>query len=82
MGGLALETFDVNQSTRIWIGIFAGIAFLFHRASEKKEKYRKIIVRIDERLDAIERTQVKQRDASLRIAKLQEEVERLKQLWF
>ena len=82
LGGLALEIFDVDQSTRIWISIFAGVAFLSHRASQKEKKYRKIIEKIDERLDAIERTQVKQRDASLRIAKLQEEVERLKKLWF
>jgi len=81
-GGLALEFFDVDQSTRIWIGIFVGVAFLSHRASEKEEKHRKIIEKIDGRLDAIERIQIKQRDASLRIAKLQEEVERLKKLWF
>ena len=48
----------------------------------RKEKHRKNIENIDERLDAIERIQIKQRDASLRIAKLQEEVERLKKLWF
>tara|TARA_Y100000385_G_scaffold287855_1_gene353039 strand:+ start:236 stop:517 length:282 start_codon:yes stop_codon:yes gene_type:complete len=82
LGGLALELFDVDGSTRIWIGIFVGGAFLSHRASKKEEKDRKIIEKIDERLDAIERTQVKQRDASLRIAKLQEEVERLQKLWF
>ncbi len=48
----------------------------------RKEIFRKNIENIDERLDAIERIQIKQRDASLRIAKLQEEVERLKKLWF
>ena len=82
LGGLALEIFDVDQSTRIWIGIFFGVAFLSHRAGEQEEKHRKNIENIDERLDAIERIQIKQRDASLRIAKLQEEVERLKKLWF
>ena len=82
LGGLALEFFDVDQSTRNWIAIVVVGLFLTHIASEKEDKDRKIIEKIDERLDAIERIQIKQRDASLRIAKLQEEVERLKKLWF
>ena len=82
VGGLALEFFGVDQSTLNWIAIFIVGLFLTQSASEKEKKYAKIIEKIDERLDAIERTQVKQRDASLRIAKLQEEVERLQKLWF
>ena len=74
LGGLALEFFDVDQTTRNWIAIVVVGLFLTHIASEKEDKGRKIIEKIDERLDALELQQHKQRNANRRIAKLEDEI--------
>ena len=80
LGGLALEFFDVDQSTRNWIAIVVVGLFLTHIASEKEDKDRKIIEKIDERLDALELQQHKQRDANRRIAELEEQLESIQSL--
>jgi hypothetical protein len=80
LGGLALEFFDVDQSTRNWIAIVVVGLFLTHIASEKEDKDRKIIEKIDERLDALELQQYKQRDANRRIAELEEQLESIQSL--
>ena len=73
-GGLALEFSGVEQSTRILIGILVAGAFLSHHESEKEEKRIEIVMKQNERLDALELQQHKQRDANRRIAKLEDEI--------
>ena len=74
LGGLALEFFGVDQSTRNWGTIVVVGIILALIVSEKEDMDRKIIEKIDERLDALELQQHKQRDANRRIAKLEDEV--------
>jgi hypothetical protein len=70
----SLEFFDASQSTKIWFIAIAGVA-LFNLEEEKKEEKRiEIVMKQNERLDALELQQYKLRDANLRIAKLENDV--------
>ena len=80
LGGLALEFFGVDQSTRNWGTIVVVGIILALIVSEKEDMDRKIIEKIDERLDALELQQYKQRDANRRIAELEEQLESIQSL--
>ena len=76
----ALEFFDASQSTKLWFIAIAGVA-LFNLEEEKKEEKRiEIVMKQNERLDALELQQYKLRDANERIHELEKEFERINQL--
>ena len=69
--------FDIDERGQLAIYILVAGGYLSHKQEEREEKRIEIIMKQNERLDALELQQHKQRDANRRIAKLEDEVKKL-----
>lgn len=70
----ALEFFDASQSTKWWFIAIAGVALFYFEVQKQEDKHIEIIMKQNERLDALELQQYKLRDANRRIDKLEDEI--------
>ena len=66
--------FDIDERGQLAIYILVAGGYLSHKQEEREEKRIEIIMKQNERLDALELQQHKQGDANRRIAKLEDEI--------
>ena len=66
--------FDIEERGQIALYLLVAGAYLSHREEEKEEKRIAVVMKQNERLDALELQQYKLRDANKRIAELEKEL--------
>ena len=66
--------FDIEERGQIVLYLLVAGAYLNHHQEKREKKRIEIVMKQNERLDALELQQYKQRDANGRIAKLENDV--------